>query len=257
MAVIDLKRFDGGMGRPAAPQRWPFTWLELLWVASAVAFVAEPMGALGMILIGCFFVHYFFGGAWRGQLYPLYLLTAAVTPGLVFEIALETYRFEVQCAAGTLAALTIVAAVVMPRTTLGEPSGPCRDIVRHSCVVESPTDGVTFMLSAYVPAKIDLRDAVPAPYLRMGLTASTGMATFAKVPAAIMNNIAAVTGPFWEEAWAAIDPRAFAITRPREAPTSSSGARLPVVVFSHGLGGVPDIYSSLIAEMCSQVRLAP
>jgi hypothetical protein len=30
--------------------------------------------------------------------------------------------------------------------------------------------------------------------------------------------------------------------------------RLPLVLFSHGLGGVPDIYLSIIQELASQVR---
>ncbi|KAA0177528.1 hypothetical protein FNF27_00698 [Cafeteria roenbergensis] len=250
MGRYSLDTFDMGMGKPLPRERWPLTLLELLWLSAVAGFAYEPWGPLGVVAASCFFVHYFFDGAWRWQLYVLYGATVAVLPSLWFSNLLEDYRVEAQSIAVAAVCLTLVFAVAVPRVTLPGPTGPCRDITRHSCVVDSPTDGVVFTLTAYVPTKLDLRDASPAAYLRKGTAATAGMALLAKIPAQLLTTVAATGSRLFTEDWALPDPRAFFLTRPADTPKASE-SKLPVVVFSHGLGGVPDVYQSIISEVCS------
>ncbi len=252
MGRYSLDTFDMGMGKPLPRERWPLTLLELLWLSAVAGFAYEPWGPLGVVAASCFFVHYFFDGAWRWQLYVLYGATVAVLPSLWFSNLLEDYRVEAQSIAVAAVCLTLVFAVAVPRVTLPGPTGPCRDITRHSCVVDSPTDGVVFTLTAYVPTKLDLRDASPAAYLRKGTAATAGMALLAKIPAQLLTTVAATGSRLFTEDWALPDPRAFFLTRPADTPKASE-SKLPVVVFSHGLGGVPDVYQSIISEVCSHV----
>lgn len=254
MPTIDMSTYSGGMGAPAGPQFWPLMPLDLLWVLLIALFVVFPEGPVVVLILGCFFVHFFFGGAWRWQLYGLYAMSVASAPALVVPSILEDYRVGFQAFAAFVAIITVIAGMLAPRTVLPEPTGPCRDVTKHTCVVDSQADGVVFMMTAYVPSKIDLRDAEQASYLRSGYKATQGMSVLAGVPGFILTSIAATGTRLYKEAWAAIDPRAFALTKPRNT-TPGELSRLPVVVFSHGLGGVPDIYTSLIAELCSHVRI--
>jgi hypothetical protein len=252
MSTIDMSKFAAGMGPPAEAQFWPLMPLDILWVAFISAFVVFPEGPVVVLSLACFFVHYFFGGAWRWQLYGLYAFSAAVSPALALPGLLEDFRLVFQVAAAFVVIYTLVTGFFLPRAVLPEPTGPCRDITKHTCVVDSQADGVVFMMTAYVPTKIDLRDAEPAAYLRTGYKATQGMASFSGVPSFLLNSLAAAGTRLYKEAWAAVDPRAFALTKPRHT-TPGELSRLPVVVFSHGLSGVPDIYTALISELCSHV----
>jgi len=60
------------------------TRLELLWFIAAAYFCYSPSGPSSVwVMTG--FGWYFFGGAWRWQMYPLSLATVALAPGLVFD----------------------------------------------------------------------------------------------------------------------------------------------------------------------------
>jgi hypothetical protein len=251
---IDMSRMDGGMGEPQGPRRVPLTALEWIWVGLAFAFSYWPSGPIGVLMGACFFVHYFFGGSWRWQLYGMYLLTLAVIPASVMESIREEYELVYSVSALVIPLLTAASSIMVPKVHLPEPTGPCRDIVRHSCVVDLPTDGLTFMLTVFYPSKIDLRDAQPAQYLRSGFNATDGFAKLAGVPGFLLNFIAGAHTPVFTEAWASVDPRAMLLTA--IGGEVRDDAKLPLVVFSHGLGGVPDIYHSVITELCSHVSHA-
>ena len=137
--------------------------------------------------------------------------------------------------------------------------------IATSAAVEHTVSGAALVVRAYYPSSADdvtAAGAKRAPYLSHGEKTSAGFAALMKLPSAVFAWVAAQPGPFMIAA-----DRSKASTAKEAAPTPSSvpavaaspASPLSVAVFLHGLGGVPEVYSAIIADLVSRgwLVLAP
>ena len=132
-------------------------------------------------------------------------------------------------------------------------SGACRGVAQASlAVTPGERDALAFTLRIYYPASI-INGNRPSrvPYLRDGGAVAAGVARFMRVPSAFFAWMRHIRG--WSiEADVVHAP--LDIDRARAAAVAaglitspSPNASLPVVLFSHGLGGSPDTNAAVIA----------
>ena len=157
--------------------------------------------------------------------------------------------------------LSLILCSISYAFRLIKPSGPFRVGVIVDRVMRESTflgGNVDFLLRVYYPVEAAaLKEVASAaiPYLKHGKTTARAMANFASLPYFVMDHLRHVE----------VDVVDFSDTAPAAAVPGAGkhlpSTRLPVVVFSHGLGGVPDIYLSVIQDLASQVcpvvRLGP
>lgn len=134
----------------------------------------------------------------------------------------------------------------------------CRGVAQTSLGVSA--GGGAFTLRVYYPAAVGAQ-ATRVPYCVEGLELAAGIARFMKLPTAVFGWMRHLRG--WSVVADAVDaPLDFARARAAAVAASlipAAATRLPVVVFSHGLSGSPDLNAAIIAAYVAAgaVVLAP
>ncbi len=145
--------------------------------------------------------------------------------------------------------LSLILCIIAHAIRMVKTSGPyrvgvvCERVVRESAFLNSNVD---FLLRVYYP--LASTGGTRIPYLKHGKATARAMANFASLPFFVMDHLRHVevdVVDFGEDVVPAAAP-GLGSHLPR--------SRLPVIVFSHGLGGVPDIYLSIIQDLASHVR---
>jgi dienelactone hydrolase len=105
-----------------------------------------------------------------------------------------------------------------------------------------------FMLRIFYPTKA-AHAAEPLPYFLFGTATIDGISHFLRRPGFLLRWLVH-TRPWCYEA----DPTTTPPGGPAAASAGGDGPppRFPVIVFSHGLGGTPDVYGAVISELVSQ-----
>jgi hypothetical protein len=131
------------------------------------------------------------------------------------------------------------------------------EFVRRQMVPSSSTSAsssstspsvLEFVLRLYYPVSPMSREVAkrePYPYLRHGKRTSRAISRFAKLPFFILDHFVHVDAAVATGVNLVVDPS-------DGGPLATS--KLPLLLFSHGLGGVPDVYHSFIREFASHVR---
>jgi dienelactone hydrolase len=177
--------------------------------------------------------------ATRWQLAPSHVaqaLTAAVAAGALQPAA------WLQALSLVLVVGSLVLALALPMRAIVPPSGPWRVGVKHFHLVRPAAaagDGglLEFNVRVFFPAPPDAPVAA-RPYLALGRDTALGYARFIKMPALIFSHLPLLT-----------------VEDAVVAHVASQGRALPLVVFSHGLGGTPDCYQSLLLDWASHGML--
>ncbi len=161
--------------------------------------------------------------AWRRwQLVPA--LFAACLSATSLSPILPALLTSLSHAVAALAlALSAALVVIMPMGFRFRARGPFPTALRVLLVQDGALE---FNLRVYYPAPSGAR-VEPRPYLLHGPETAQGVAFFSKVPEVIMSHLPALTVPL------AVDEAA--------ARAPFRGGKLPVLFFSHGLGGTPDL----------------
>ena len=152
-----------------------------------------------------------------------------------------------------------------------KPSGPFH-VGTLSEVVESANGDMTFNLRVYFPCDPPTaRKPKPVPYFRNGALTARAIAGYAKLPWFVFDHLVHVRHSITSARCLAGDRPGSASLTPegqtgaKVAHSVSEGgaaddalqlpSKLPLVMFSHGLGGVPDVYLAIMQDLASQVRL--
>ena len=236
--------------------------LDALLGAALLAWTAAPSGPLALLSVaGCFVLCMADGGRPRLQISPALAAAVAVGAtllgGRLFTPAswpLALLRIAVACALGASA----LADALIPLTPRWPTERGPAAVASLTVRVGRRSDGTDFMLRVYYPcaASGGTSARVPfVPYLRLGSHTARGFAHFMRLPGFVFDWLRFLPprtrgggedAPLWRPA-AAASGDGTAVEPP------------PLVVFSHGLGGVPDCYTSLISDLASRghVVLAP
>ena len=225
--------------------------------AASFYLVYSMRGPSAVVASFALFTHLFLVGRRRISLVPLYgsIVVASyitLTYARSSQAALSA-RAQVLLRGALLVSTALGAALdawVFPldRRAPLRASGSlaCRGVAQTSLGVSA--GGGAFTLRVYYPAAVGAQ-ATRVPYCVEGLELAAGIARFMKLPTAVFGWMRHLRG--WSVVADAVDaPLDF--SRARAAATAASlipsgATRLPVVVFSHGLSGSPDLNAAIIA----------
>jgi len=240
---------------------------DVAFYAGSLYFACFPRSAGAVVSLWSFVFHNLVGRR-RLAFAPAYLLGAPFSlAAAAAPRALDAYPWlRGALGAALLAALLLgffVDAAVLPlhpSRAPAAPSGPCADVAHLDLPLEGG-GGAYCNVRVFYPAAVAAEGgAEPGPpYFKDGGECAAGLAHFMQLPAAVFAWIRHLP-PWTVEGDRARAPLAL------EAALAAAGAagllpagggggggarRLPVAVYSHGLAGAPDMYSSTIAELVS------
>jgi hypothetical protein len=235
---------------------------DVVFYAGSVYFALRPR-APGAVVALWSLVFHNLAGRRRVALSVAYLVAAPFSAVALWSpVALDAapwLRGALGCAlcAALLLGLLVDAAVLPlhPPRAPAAPAGPCTTVAH----LDLPIDGADAFCNVRVfyPAKAGADGAEPGPpYFKDGGDCAAGLAHFMRLPRAVFAWIRHL--PPWTVAGdracapLALDAALRAARAAGLLPAAGvGGGRLPVAVFSHGLAGTPDMYSSTIAELVS------
>jgi len=237
-------------------------WDYFLFAACA-AFAAAPTGPLSVLFVAAALL-FIYKGRPRLHVYPLLWLLPFAVWGVISRGLLHQHVFGVSAhvVAAAVAVLGAAAScaleVIVPSDAhLPAPTGPFAP-VGASVFLEH--EEVDLMVRVYYPALPSgvMEHALPrAPFVYNGTNAAAGFAALMKSPTMMFSWVSYLQSLFWSVDFSASAPEAaLAGLGPSGAAgggtaDATSLAPLPVVVFSHGLGGLPEIYSAITADLVS------
>lgn len=174
---------------------------------------------------------------WRTQMLPLYVLVPLV---LVSRLLALLGRGEMlRRRRGVLVSVllmlivalgAVLAGWLLPVVTLPEPTGPYPVGIADR-ELRDDARGRRLMVSVWYPAA---GSGPAAPLTRYPEQAATALADFFGLPAPLLQHL-----------------RYFMVAAHADAPIAADGAPFPVLVFSHGLGGLRLQNSSTLQELAS------
>lgn len=244
----------------------PFGDALLTCSIAGLAYFLRGPSAVCALFILCF--HSFLLGRRRVSLLPLYVTIVCTSAYLLRHARTsdgEKGALGAVPAAAVRAALALTFAFglfvdyfiilqfpTVPVRIAG--SVACRGVAQASLLVmPGERNAPAFTMRVYYPASI-VMSARPSrvPYLRDGGAVAAGVARFMRVPPMVFGWMRHIRG--WsveaDVAHAPLDTdraRAAAAAAGILKTSSSPNAPLPVVLFSHGLGGSPDTNAAVIA----------
>jgi dienelactone hydrolase len=229
--------------------------LDFLWLTSIVLFAFTGSGPVGVISLGILLLHIVHkSGAPRLQLslsYPcaLYIIYGVAKQGL------KDISFFYQILLTVSVLISFLFDFLLPITVpIRKPSGARTNI--GTTFVQVTNHSCEFTLRIYFPLKneLNLRKVSQSSYLSWGALTTTGIARFMNVPSVVFSWLTYIPTPNLFDA----DP-VHANNSPLVIGPSAAVGAQPIAVFSHGLGGCPDVYLSIIQDMVSHgyVVLAP
>lgn len=247
--------------------------LETFMTFAHVVFSWNPTFEYAMMTTGLTVGHVVSGEP-RIQLIPSYLQSAVAAAGMFTD--LEEYASQIQLMFGLMLLLGLFIRFAMPLVTLPEPRGHCAVASVVTTVRAADTEaGVSFNLHVFYPAGVPASKArkgkakevrpegvQPAPYFRAGSTAAEGVARFVSLPPWLLAHMQYTRHSTWDagtggkmaDVGAPLEPLALkkASVRKEDVRSPKDLVSLPVVLFSHGLGGNPELYRTLCQDMASE-----
>jgi len=222
-------------------------------IALGVATILATLFPTPHLLLLCwvlFGLHVWYWKSTRWQVLPT-LIALVGSCYLYVSSSDESWAFiAVQFSSAGLSCLSICAMIVFPMSPIPTPTGPFKPC-RTTLHVDSKDADLHFNCLIYYPSSLKVGHAEPkgrSSYLKHGKETASAFAKFGKVPPFVMSHLALHSVDCLEA-----DVEDIQICDPKVMEKEGvAGSKLPVVIFSPGLGGAPDCYQAVILELASR-----
>lgn len=166
------------------------------------------------------------------------VLSFSHSVGIFFLTSIPSIAGTLPWIIGPLLVLSFLIDYVLGIASLPSPRGPFAVSVANEGVI---TDKLAYNIRLYYPSVKSKRSVQP-PYLTYGATSAGAMAAFIHLPFFTFNHFLHTGHSLISGGPLAEGDESHPLPHKR-----------PLVLFSHGLGGCPDVYVSMMQDLASQV----